>query len=208
MNAIANTIARRIRAKGRGWVFTPKDFLEVGTRDTVDQTLSRLARKGVVRRLDRGLYDYPKQHDKLGMLSPGTDDLAQAIAAKTGDRIFPSGAVAANYLGLSTQVPARPVYLTNGMSRTKKVAGRTIVLKHARVPIMDHITDRANFMLQALSYLGQNNIDDQVIQQCANRLDNRDMKDLSTSVSRIPGWMADVILRIQQTKNGQFRQAV
>lgn len=206
MNAVADTVIRRIRAKGRGWVFTPKDFLDVGTRATVDQTLSRLVRKGAIRRLDRGVYDYPKQHDKLGTLSPGADDLAQAIAAKTGDRIFPSGAAAANYLGLSTQVPARPVYLTNGTSRTKKVAGRTITLKHARVPIINTITDRANFVLQALSYLGQNNIDDTVIQRCANRLDNRDIKDLSASASRLPGWMADIILRIQQTRHGQLRQ--
>lgn len=206
MNAVADTITRRIRAKGRGWVFTPKDFLDVGTRATVDQTLSRLVQKGSIRRLDRGLYDYPKQHGKLGTLSPGADDLAQAIAVKTGDRIFPSGAAAVNYLGLSTQVPARPVYLTNGASRTKKIAGRTITLKHARVPIMNSITDRANFVLQALSYLGQNNIDDMVIQQCADRLDNRDMKDLSASVARLPGWMADVILRIQQTRHGQLRK--
>lgn len=204
MNAVADTVIRRIRAKGRGWVFTPKDFLDVGTRATVDQTLSRLARKGAIRRLDRGVYDYPKQHDKLGTLSPYVGDLAQAIATKTGDRIFPSGAAAANYLGLSTQVPARPVYLTNGASRTKTVAGRTITLKHARVPIINTITDRANFVLQALSYLGQNNIDDTVIEQCANRLDNRDIKDLSASASRLPGWMADIILRIQQASHGRL----
>ncbi len=203
MNAVAQTITRRIRSKGRGWVFTPKDFLDVGTRAAVDQTLSRLARKGAIRRLDRGVYDYPKQHDKLGTLSPYVGDLAQVIAAKTGDKIFPSGSAAANYLGLSTQVPARPVYLTNGASRTKTVAGRTIVLKHARVPIMNSVTDRANFVLQTLSYLGQNNIDDTVIQRCANRLDNRDIKDLSASVARIPGWMADIILKIQQTKHEQ-----
>ncbi len=202
MSAIANTIIRRIRAKGRGWVFTPKDFLDIGTRAAVDQTLSRLARKGVIQRLDRGLYDYPKMHDKLGTLSPSADDLAQAIAAKTGDIVFPSGAAAANSLGLSTQVPARPVYLTNGSARTKKVAGRTIVLKHAKVPIMDRMTIKANLMLQALSYLGQKNIDDQMIRQCADRLDDRDMKDLSASAPRVPGWMADVILKIQQTKHG------
>lgn len=204
MNAVAQTISRRIRAKGRGWVFTPKDFLDVGTRAAVDQTLSRLVRKGTIRRLDRGVYDYPKQHDKLGTLSPCVGDLAQVIAAKTGDNIFPSGAAAANYLGLSTQVPARPVYLTNGASRTKTVAGRTIILKHARVPIMNSVTDRANFVLQALSYLGQRHIDDQIIEQCAARLDNRDMKDLSASVARIPGWMADIIFKIQQTRHGQM----
>lgn len=204
MNAVAQTITRRIRAKGRGWVFTPKDFLDIGKRAAVDQTLSRLVRKGTIRRLDRGVYDYPKQHDKLGTLSPCVGDLAQVIAAKTGDKIFPSGAAAANYLGLSTQVPARPVYLTNGASRTKTVAGRTIILKHARVPIMNSVTDRANFVLQALSYLGQSHIDDQIIEQCAARLDNRDMQDLSASVARIPGWMADIILKIQQTRHGQM----
>lgn len=204
MNAVAQTISRRIRAKGRGWVFTPKDFLDVGTRAAVDQTLSRLVRKGTIRRLDRGVYDYPKQHDKLGTLSPCVGDLAQAIAAKTGERIFPSGAAAANYLGLSTQVPARPVYLTNGTSRKKTVAGRTITFRHARVPIMNGVTDQTNFVLQAMSYLGRDNIDDTVIQQCVARLDNRDMKDLSASVARIPGWMADIILKIQQTRHGQM----
>ena len=202
MKTVADTIIRRIRAKRRGWVFTPKDFLDIGVRATVDQTLSRLARKGVIRRLDRGLYDFPKQHDKLGMLSPSADDLAQAMAAKTGDQIFPSGAAAVNYLGLSTQVPARPVYLTNGPSRAKKVAGRTIILKHARVPIMNQVTDKANFTLQALSYLGQDNIDDKLIRKCVDRLDDRDMKDLNASIPRIPGWMADAILRMRQTKYG------
>lgn len=203
MNAVAQTITRRIRAKGRGWVFTPKDFLDIGKRAAVDQTLSRLVRKGTIRRLDRGVYDYPKQHDKLGTLSPYVGDLAQVIAAKTGDKIFPSGAAAANYLGLSTQVPAQPVYLTNGASRTKTVAGRTITFRHAKVPIMNSVTDQANFVLQALSYLGKSNIDDQIIEQCTARLDARDIKDLSASVARIPGWMADIILKIQQTKHGQ-----
>ena len=206
MNAIADTIARRIRGKGRGWVFTPRDFLDVATRTAIDQTLSRLARKGMIRRLDRGLYDYPKQHDTLGTLSPSADELAQALAKQTGNRVFPSGAAAANYLGLSTQVPARPVYLTNGASRTKKVAGRTITLKHARVPIIHRLSDTANLLLQALSYLGQNDIDDKVIQQCAARLNDRDLRDLSKARARVPAWMADVILKIEQIKNGQLRQ--
>ncbi len=202
MSAIANTITKRIRAKQRGWVFTPKDFLDVGTRATVDQTLSRLAKKGVIRRLDRGVYDFPNQHSSLGMLSPNADDLAQAISAQTGDKVFPSGAAAANFLGLSTQVPARPAYLTNGPSRTKTIAGRTIILKHARVPIMDRISSKANFTLQALSYLGKNNIDAYTIAQCAKRLDDQDLKGLNNSLSQVPGWMADVIHKIQQVRHG------
>lgn len=202
MSAIATTILKRIRAKQRGWVFTPKDFLDVGTRAAVDQTLSRLAKKGLIRRLGRGVYDFPKQHPDLGTLSPNADDLAQALSAKTGDRVFPSGAMAANYLGLSTQVPAKTTYLTNGQSRTKKIAGRTITFKHARVPILDRLSLTANFMLQAFSYLGKDGIDDQAILHCAKRLNDRDIKGLSAATAYIPAWMADIIYQIQQMKHG------
>ncbi len=187
MNAIASKIANRVRIKRRGWVFTPKNFLDLGTRATVDQTLSRLARQGMIRRLSRGLYDYPKQNKLLGTLSPSTDSLAQAISSKSGDVAFPSGAVAANILGLSTQVP-------------------TITFKHARVPLMDDLSDNANLALQALSYLGKDSIDNQTILQCANRLDDRDMKGLNAAIPYIPGWLADVIRRMQQIKYGQIRK--
>lgn len=207
MNTIIQTITRRIRAKQRGWVFTPKDFLDIGSRAAVDQTLSRLVKQGFIRRLDRGVYDFPKIHPTLGTLSPSADDLAQAVAAQTGDIVFPSGAAAANFLGLSTQVPARPVFMTNGSTRTKKVAGRSIRLQHARVPIMQQISDKANFVLQALYYLGQNNIDDDVIIKCADRLDDKDFRKLASILSRIPGWMADIILKMQDVKYGQIRAA-
>jgi hypothetical protein len=207
MNSVADKITRRIRAKQRGWVFTPKDFLDLGTRATVDQTLSRLARQGLIRRLDRGYYDFPRQHAALGMLSPDADSLAQAVTAKTGDKAFPSGAMAANLLGLSTQVPAKPVYLTNGPSRVRKIGGRAVTLKHARVPVLDHVSDEINFTLQALSYLGKDGIDDLTIQHCASKLDDQDIKNLSKASAHVPGWLSDVLLRIQQSKHGKIRQS-
>lgn len=204
MKPIAQQILRRIRAKRRGWVFVPKDFLDLGTRATVDKVLSRLSSQGIIRRLDRGVYDFPKQHPALGALSPDTDSLAR-VAAKSKDRIFVSGASAANILGLSTQVPAKVAYMTNGRSRTKKVAGRTIVFKHARVPILAHQPDRVNLTLQALSFVGKDNIDDQVIRQCARTLNDRDVLALRASTSSTPTWLADVILKIQKAKHGQVR---
>lgn len=63
-------IKRRIIGKGRGAVFTPADFLDLGSRASVDQTLSRLTDQGVIRRLARGIYDYPKTSPRLGRLSP------------------------------------------------------------------------------------------------------------------------------------------
>ncbi len=205
MTSIANKIVHRIRAKGRGWVFAPKDFVDFGTRASVDVTLMRLVKKGFIRRLGRGCYDFPKQHDALGILSPRADDVAQVTAAKTGDTVFPSGAQAANMLGLSTQVPARPVYLTNGATRTRTIDGRQVRLKHARVPILDQAPDKINVILQALSYLGKSGMDDTIIRQCADRIADSDLPALMKAARHTPSWLSDTLYRIQQIKDGQIR---
>ncbi len=205
MTSVKQQIARRIRAKGRGWVFAPKDFLDLGARTVVDQALSRLCRQGTIRRLGRGVYDFPKQHPTLGTLSPDTDSLARIATKSTDGMIFVSGALAANALGLSTQVPAKVAYMTNGPSRTKKVAGRTLVFKHAHVPLLARRSNKVNLTLQALSFVGKDNIDDQTIQQCARALDDRDILALTASVASTPSWMADIILKIQKAKRGQVR---
>ena len=202
MSAVADKVMKRVKGKGRGWVFTPKDFLDLGSRGAVDMALSRLARAAAIRRIDRGLYDFPKQHATLGALSADADQIAQAVASQTGDTAFPSGAVAANSLGLSTQVPARANYVTNGASRTKKVAGRTITLKHARAPLLDNVSDQANAVVQALAHFGKGNVDADMIRQCAARLVDRDMKDLLKAQPRLPGWMSDIVLKLDAVKHG------
>jgi hypothetical protein len=204
MDNIIDTITRRIRAKKRGWVFAPKDFMDIGTRAAVDQVLCRLTKRGMIRRLDRGVYDFPVQHKLLGIISPGADDLAKVITAKTGDISYPSGAMAANMLGFSTQVPAKPVYLTNGHSRTKNISGRKIIIKHARVPILSGVPDAVNFTLQALYYLGKDNIDSQILNRCSKILSDGDMAALNVATSKVPGWVADIIHKIQNIKYGKI----
>ena len=204
MSTITQQIIKRIRAKRRGWVFAPKDFLDLGSRAIVDQALSRLTQQGIIRRLDRGVYDFPKQHTVLGTLSPETQGLARAKAPKT-TKVVASGALAANALGLSTQVPVKPTFMTNGPTQTKKIAGRSVVFKHARVPVLDNVSDTANLTLQALTHLGPKNIDKDVLDQCARKLTSRDINGLVANVDRTPSWLADVILKIKKAKNGQVR---
>jgi predicted transcriptional regulator of viral defense system len=206
MDTITGKIIRRIKAKRRGWVFTPKDLLDIGTRAAVDKVLSRLVKQGMIRRLGHGLYDFPKTHKLLGVLSPNADNIARAVASKTGDIAHPSGAMAANMLGLSTQVPAKPVYLTNGVSRTAKLGSQTIAIKHARVPIIHNAPVKVNYTLQALSYLGKSSIDDQVINRFSKILSDSDMRDLHAVMSHMPGWMADTIHKIQHVKDGLIRK--
>lgn len=120
LNSIDQQILNAITALGYGSVFVPTDFLSLGSRQTVDIVLHRLVRKGTIRRLARGIYDFPKEHPKLGTLQPSPEKIAEALVGRDCTRIQPTGAYAANILGLSEQVPAKVVFLTDGPSRTVK----------------------------------------------------------------------------------------
>lgn len=203
--SITDKITQKIKAKHRGWVFGPGDFLDIGTRASVDQVLSRLYKQGMIRRLDRGVYDYPKQHKLLGTLSPNPDDIARVLAS--GDVVLPSGAMAANLLGFSTQVPAKPFYVTNSTMCKRTVGKQTISISRAKVPILKRVSRDINLMLQALSYLGKKNIDAQVIHRCANLLSDDDVSKLHKAMNRLPGWLTDTIHKIEHVRNGQIQQA-
>ena len=207
MSNTINTVVKRIRAKRRGWVFTPSDFLDIGNRASIDQILSRLTKKGMIRRVGRGIYDFPKQHAVLGTLSPDADSIARAVSAKDSSKVYPSGAMAANMLGLSTQVPAKPVYLTNGANKSVTVGKQVITLRHAKVPLLDNTPDIVNLAFQALSYLGKRNVDDKVVQRFATVLGDKDINYIYKSISHVPGWMVDTIHKIKQLHNGLIHNA-
>jgi hypothetical protein len=135
MATATELVLSRIKALGEGAVFTPKDLTDVAQRGLVDMTLKKLTQTGVIRRLARGLYDTPKHSALLNTeLSPDIDAVAKAIARRFRWRIVPSGAYAANLLGLSAQVPAKVVYLAEGIDRTKTflVGPQTLVFRASR----------------------------------------------------------------------------
>jgi hypothetical protein len=200
LSPMRDRILKRVRAKGRGWVFTPKHFVDFGTRGSVDMALSRMAKAGLIRRVDRGLYDYPRQHATLGALSPDADSLAAALSIQTGRKLAPSGAAAANRLGLSTQVPARASYATTGATRTRATAGRSLTLRHSRDLIMDNAPDIANEVVQALAHLGRDQVGADVVRRLARRIDDRGMKALLQARPLMSGWMGDVVLKIDAAR--------
>ncbi len=196
---VSKSLLQRIQHKGRGSVFSAKDFLDIGSRAAVDQTLSRLARKGVIRRLNWGLYDYPKTSKSLGLLSPAPIVVAQAMARQTGSKIQITGARAANTLGLTDQVPAKVVYLTDGPSRTIKIGNQSISLRHASKRNLVGAGLPSGTVFQALRYFGKDQVRDDTIIKLRKVLSPQQKKDLKRYVARAPDWTREVIRQIAGT---------
>lgn len=194
MQTTVNKILKRVHGNGRGWVFTPADFFAAGTGAAVNQALSRLARSGAIRRLRRGIYDYPRRHPRLGWLSPAPDAVARAVARRSGQSIQMSGAQAANVLGLSTQVPARPVYVTDGPSRTIRVGSQTVQLRHARRFAGARGPSRVVF--RALSHLGRDRVTSDVVSSLRQSLSPSDKRGLGRDLRYASAWMQPVIARL------------
>src|SRR3984957_9450818 len=156
--SIDSMVLARIHGWGRRSVFVPGDFLDLGSREAVDLVLHRLTRTGTIRRLARGVYDFPKEHPVLGLLSPSADAVARALAGRDRTRIQPAGAYAANILGLSEQVPAKAVFLTDGPSRTLKIGPMTIQLRRTTPRNMAAAGRFSGLLIQALRELGKDHI--------------------------------------------------
>lgn len=193
--SVPDQIMKRVRGAGRGSVYTPSDFLDVAARSAVDQALSRLVKIGKLRRLARGLYDYPKIHPQFGLLSPAPDDVAQALARETGSHVQIAGARAANALGLTTQVPAKSTYLTDGPSRRVVLGKRVVDLRHASPKNLIAPGSPAGTVVQALRHVGQVRAAD-VAQVAAHRLSPSDKRALATSAYRAPAWMRPTLVSI------------
>lgn len=189
---------RRARASGRGGVFTPSDFLDLGGRAAVDQALSRLVKSGTLRRLARGLYDFPKVHPKLGLLSPAPDDVAQALARETGSHVQIAGARAANALGLTTQVPAKSTYLTDGPSRRVVLGKRVVDVRHASPKHLVAPGSAAGTVFQALRHVGPVRATD-VAHIAARRLSACDKRMLASAAVQAPAWMRPTLVSIANT---------
>ena len=195
-NSIVTKVTNRIHAKQAGWVFTPKDFLDLGTRSNIDFILHSLVQKKIIRNIGRGIYDFPINHSKLGMLSPSTDNILRAISVQTGEIIQSSGAEAANWLGLSTQVPAQPIYLTSGNSRKINIGKEVIHLKHTSITPLNNKSAKTALVIQALLYMGKHHIDETIIRTCANQLSSQQKEDLKLMAAQVPNWLTPIIHNI------------
>ena len=193
-------IMKRIKGHGRGkWVCTPKDFLDLGTRAGVDQVLSRLVRRNQLRRVGRGLYDWPRMSTVLKRAAPADISLSiDAIVRRDGIRIMPSGLMAANGLGLTNAVPARALYLTDGASRSIRLGQRTIEFKHVNANFMRWNNRLGGPVVSALIWLGPMMATDPKVTDLLRRQLTAPIKrDLLRGVANLPTWAVPIVHQLQ-----------
>lgn len=188
----------RILGKGRGWVFTPRDFLDLGSRRAVGLALMRHVKAGTIRNLARGLYDYPRTDKRFGVLAASTDDIASALKGRDSVRLQVSGGHAANQLGISDQVPMRTVFLTDGPSCKVQIGRRQIVLKQTTPRQMATAGRVSGTVIQALRWLGQQNVDDRIVAALRRNLSDADKQQLLKDLRHAPAWVAQVMRDVAQ----------
>lgn len=182
-------INKRIKAKKPGWVFTPGHFYDLGTRTAVAATLKRLKAAGKIRQLGRGLYDLPLHHPKLGILLPTLEAITEAIKSRSGIRLEPFGAYAANLLGLSDQVPAKVIYLTDGPAGFIKVGPMEIELRRTTPRKMAVSGKLSGLLINAFQNLGKHGIEPYRIERLRKKLPEKERKQLLKDLAFAPVWM-------------------
>jgi len=189
----------RIRRYKPGRAFTAKDFLDIASRGMVDVTLAAMAREGGIRRLRRGLYDVPKTNAALGgVLSPDIHEAARTLARRYRWKIVPEGAWAANLLGISTQVPARIAYLSDGPAVKIQVGGRSIRFKHARPQALASGGGAPGLVVQALRYVGKEAVNRRLISRLRTSLTAADRKKLVRASRFGVDWIYEVAKKIAE----------
>ena len=190
-------VISRIYGHGRGWAFSQSDFTGIASRAVLDATLSRLVKKATIRRVMRGIYEYPRYSRVLGQpLSPDVDQVAQALARTFVWRIQPDGATAQNLLGLSTQVPARAVYLSDGPNRRYAVGRQSIVFKHTALKEASFKCRESGLVVQALKAWGEKRITPKLLTAIRGKLDPSVRKKILRDTRTATGWVYAAIRKI------------
>lgn len=204
MQSVEHQVISRVYGKGRGWAFSQKDFASIADRNSIDKALSLLTKKNKIRRVMRGIYDYPKYSKQLKLkLSHNVDQVAQAIARKYGWRIQPTGSAALNILGLSTQVPGKYIYLTDSSNKKYRVGGTLLIFRKEPLKEIAFKYHESSIVVQAIKSLGVSNITPAVIDVLKGWLDKTMAAKILRDTITVSSWIYDIILKIcKEPSNG------
>jgi len=194
MQSIHNQIESEIKRKRRGKIFFASDFKKIGSNEAVRLTLFRLCEQGFIIRLSNGIYLYPKFSKYIGIVYPSIEDIAKAIAKKEKARLIPTGLYALNRLGLSTQVPMRVIFLTDGAPRIIKV-GKNATVKFKKT-VAKHLSFKGKIttlVIFALKEIGKDNVTKSQLERIKEVLASEKEENIIHDASLAPEWISKII---------------
>ena len=191
MPSVSKRIATYTRSLPEATPICAGALLHLGNRTAVDQALSRLARAGRLMRICQGVYMRPVE-TRFGPCAPNVDEALDALANLWNVTIVPCGGAAAHVLGLTTQIPVRPVYLTSGVGRRLRFGSLHVELRHAPRWQLAAARRPAGEVIRALSWLGPAEVR-AALQTVLPRLSPEDVSDLAEARATMPHWMAEAV---------------
>lgn len=197
MQTIEDKVINRIYGKGRGWSFFKNDFSDLGSAESIDQALSRLVKKQRIRRVIRGIYDYPKFSKLLNReIPPDIDQVAQALARKFGWSIQASGNTALNVLGLSTQMPGKYLYLSDGKTTSYLIGKQELSFK--KTPLKDSGLKypESALVVQAIKAMDKKQLDEKERQIIKDYFDARTQEKILKDARYTTSWVYEEIKAI------------
>ena len=204
--SIESVIFSRIKRWGRGSVVLPANFLDLGSRQAVGVALHRLEKTKSIRRLSRGVYDYPMEDPLLGELSPTIEAITKALSQRDRIRLQPTGAYALNLLGLSEQVPAKIVFLTEGESRTLKIGPMTIELRRTTPRNMASSGRLSGLIIQGFRSLGKDHVTKARIEKLKSTIPLKQRKELLKDIALAPAWMHSIFHELAESQTNRGSQ--
>jgi len=193
MKSSKNQINIKISKASFGEIFFSDDFTKYGSSDNIRKVLSRLEQEGVIERIAHGIYLKPKKDPVLGVLYPTTEEIAKQIAQRDKARIAPTGILSLYLLGLTTQIPLKAVYLSDGSQREIKIGNRTIQFKKT-VPRSFAIKDELlHLIVQAFKEIGQKNITEEFLEKIRPFVTKIDNQVINGQLKYAPVWIQKLI---------------
>ena len=195
---IMNQMRSRVMTAAQGDVFIPSDFADLAEPRIVSMYLGRMSADGTLEKVKRGVYAKPRKSDWLGTsVPPKSDEIAKAIARNFGWTVVPCGDTALNVMGLSTQIPAVWLYVSDGPYKTYRADGITLQFKHTdRKNELIGISYQSALVIQALRALGKDQIDYETIQKLKNRLSSKEKREMLRECQHITAWIYGIVKKI------------
>ena len=194
---VEGKILKILKKRKKGTVLFAEDFLDIGNSSSINKALSRLAEKNIIVRLAQGIYLYPEVDVNIGVLYPTLDEIAKTIAKRDKSRIIPTGDLAFNMLGLTTQIPMNAVYLTDGSPRSIKVGKRSIKFKKTAPKNLSLKGEISSLVIQAIKKIGKNNISEAEIEKIKDVLKKEKPENISHDIKMCPSWIREIILSLE-----------